>query len=137
MEVSKLAAAAEETLQDREVTGKVVVSVTVEPTRNGTGWISYGETALVTHHDGETQTLSIRNTALAAALELHADNEAELGSVQTLVIPIPLPKIPPENRVRCEEHPGEHMETVACRWPHNVTADGEYPQVGHPYRVTE
>ncbi|MEU5036104.1 hypothetical protein AB0G48_18385 [Streptomyces rubiginosohelvolus] len=137
MEVSKLAAAAHEMLQEREDTGKAVVSVTVEPTRDGSGWTSYAETALVTHHNGETQTLSIRNTALSAALDRHADDEAEIGSVQTVVIRLPLPQIPPGNRVRCEEHPGEHTETVACRWPHNSTADGDYPQVGHPYRVTD
>lgn len=62
--------------------------------RDDTGWISYEETALVTHHDGETQILSIRDTPLATALELHADDEAELGSVQTVVIPIPLPDVP-------------------------------------------
>ncbi|WP_331746791.1 hypothetical protein OG923_34190 (plasmid) [Streptomyces halstedii] len=137
MEIRKLTVAAVEVLQRREPSGKTVTSVTVKPTRDDTGRISYEETALVTHHDGETQILSIRDTPLATALELHADDEAELGSVQTVVIPIPLPDVPPNNRVRCEEHDGMHIETVACRWPHNVTADGDEPQVGHPYRVTD
>ncbi|MEU0030711.1 hypothetical protein [Streptomyces sp. NPDC006335] len=137
MEIGKLTSAAVEALQHRESTGKAVASVTVEPTRGGSGWISYEDTALVTYHDGETQNLNIRDTALSAALEQHAHDEAELGSVPTVVIPVPLPKVAPNNRVRCEEHPGVHIETVACRWPHNVTADGDYPQVGHPYRVTD
>lgn len=55
----------------------------------------------------------------------------------TVVIPVPLPEVTPNNRVRCEEHPGVHIETVPCQWPHNVTADGDWPQVGHPYRVTD
>ncbi|MFJ9900523.1 hypothetical protein ACIQPR_45070 [Streptomyces sp. NPDC091280] len=126
-----------ETLQHRESTGKAVISVTVEATRDDSGWISYEDTALVTHHDGETQTLNIRDTALSVALERHADDGTELGSVPTVVIPIPLPEITPNNQVRCEEHSGMHIETVACRWPHNCTADGEEPQIGHPYRVTD
>ncbi|WP_405785884.1 hypothetical protein [Streptomyces sp. NBC_01367] len=137
MEISELTSAAAEALQHRESTGKAVTAVTVEPTRDDSGWISYEGTALVTHHDGETQTLNIRDTALSAALEKHADDEAELSSVRTVVIPVPLPEVAPNNRVRCEEHPGVHIESVACRWPHNVTADGDYPQVGHPYRVTD
>jgi len=136
MDISKLTSAAVEALQHRESTGKAVTFVTVEPTRDHSGWISYEDTALVTHHDGETQTLNIRNTALSAALEQHANDEAELGML-TVVIPVPLPEVAPNNRVRCEEHPGVHIETVACRWPHNVTADGDYPQVGHPYRITD
>ncbi|MEV8335673.1 hypothetical protein [Streptomyces niveus] len=137
MNISELASAAAEALADRESTGKAVTSVTVETIRDGSGWISYAGTALVTHHDGETQALSIRDTALAAALEQHANDEAELGSVPTVVIPVPLPKVTPNNRVRCGEHPGVHIETVACRWPHNVHPDGDEPQVGHPYRVTD
>jgi hypothetical protein len=136
MEISELTSAAVEALQHHESTGKAVTAVTVEPTRGKPDWISYEDTALVTHHDGETQTLDIRDTALSAALEKHAADEAELG-VRTVVIPVPLPAVAPTNRVRCEEHPGVHTETVACRWPHNVTADGDYPQVGHPYRVTD
>ncbi|WP_326812610.1 hypothetical protein OIE62_04840 [Streptomyces scopuliridis] len=96
-----------------------------------------GVGALVTHHDGETQTLNIRDAALSVVLEQHAHDEAELVSVRTVVIPVPLPEAAPNNRVRCEEHPGVHIETVACRWPHNVHADGDEPQVGHPYRVTD
>ena len=137
MEISELTSAAVEALQHRESTGKAVTSVTVEPTRDDSGWISYADSALVTHHDGETQTLNIRDTALSAALEKHADDEAELGAVPTVVIPVPLPEVAPNNRVRCEEHPGVHIETVGCRWPHNATADGDYPQVGHPYRITD
>ncbi|MET9657872.1 hypothetical protein [Streptomyces sp. NPDC006510] len=137
METSKLTSAAVEALQHRESTGKAVTSVTVEATTDDSGWISYEDTALVTHHDGETQTLNIHGTALSAALEQHANHEAELGSVQIVVIPVPLPEVTPNNRVRCEEHPGVHTETVACRWPHNVHADGDEPQVGHPYRVTD
>ncbi|MDW4912560.1 hypothetical protein [Streptomyces californicus] len=137
MDISTLTSAAVEALQHRESTGKAVTSVTVEPTRDGSGWTSYEGSALVTHHDGETQTLNIRDTALSVALEKHADDEAELGSVRTVVIPVPLPKVAPNSRVRCEEHPGVHIEIVGCRWPHNVTADGDEPQVGHPYRVTD
>ncbi|MCX4826897.1 hypothetical protein OG883_45505 [Streptomyces sp. NBC_01142] len=137
MEISELTSAASEALQYRESTGKAVTSVTVEPSRDTSGWISYEGTALVTHHDGETQTLNIRDTRLSAALEQHANDEAELGSVPTVVIPIPLPAVTPNSRVRCEEHPGVHIETVACRWPHNVHADGTEPQVGHPYRATD
>ncbi|WP_326613554.1 hypothetical protein OG949_35325 [Streptomyces scopuliridis] len=96
-----------------------------------------GVGALVTHHDGETQTLNIRDAALSVVLEQYVHDEAELGSVRTVVIPVPLPEAAPNNRVRCEEHPGVHIETVACRWPHNVHADGDEPQVGHPYRVTD
>ncbi|MFF2228349.1 hypothetical protein ACFVV7_34090 [Streptomyces globisporus] len=136
MDTSTLTSAAVEALQHRESTGKAVTSVTVEPARDDSGWTSYKGTALITYHDGETQTLNIRDTALTAVLEKHADDEAELGSVQTVVIPVPLPRVAPNNRVRCEEHPGVHFETVGCRWPHNVTADGDEPQVGHPYRVT-
>ncbi|MFF1678787.1 hypothetical protein ACFVYG_22445 [Streptomyces sp. NPDC058256] len=137
MEIRKLTSAAVEALQHRESTGKAVTCVTVEPTRDDSGWVSYEDTALVTHHDGETQTLNIRDTALSAALEQHADDEAELGSVQTAVILVPLHEVTPNNEVRCEEHPGVHVETVACRWPHNVPADGPEPQVGYPYRVTD
>lgn len=134
MHISELTSAALEALAYRESTGKAITSVTVEAATNDSGWTSYASTAVVTHHDGETQTLNIHDTALSAALEQHASDEAELGSV---VIPIPLPKVAPSNRVRCEEHPGEHIETVACRWPHNVHAEGYEPQVGHPYRVTD
>ncbi|MDX3020051.1 hypothetical protein [Streptomyces acidiscabies] len=137
MNISELASVAAEVLADRESTGKAVTSVTVEPTRDGSGLISYAGTALVTHHDGQTQTLNIRDTALCAALEQHANDVAELGSVPTMVIPVLLPEVAPNNRVRCEEHPGVHIETVACRWPHNVHAAGSEPQVGHPYRVTD
>ncbi|MFZ3491855.1 hypothetical protein ACODT5_01195 [Streptomyces sp. 5.8] len=137
MEISKLTYAAVEALQHRESTGKAVTSVTVEPTRDDSGWISYGSSALVTYHDGETQPFNIRDTGLSGALEQHADDEAEIGSVATVVIPIPLLEVTPNNRVRCEEHPGVHIETVACRWPHNVHADGDEPQVGHPYRLTD
>jgi len=137
MDISRLAAAAIEALQDREETGKAVASVSAEPTKDASGWTSYEGTALLTHHDGQTQTLNIRDTALSVALEQHANDEAELGSVQTVVIPIPLPTVPPNHLVRCEEHTGEHNETVACRWPHDVHPDGDYPQVGHPYRVTD
>lgn len=137
MDINKLAAAAVETLQYREETGKAVTSLSVEPTTDGSGWTSYEGTALVTHHDGQTQTLNIRDTALSVALEQHANDEAELGSVQTVVIPIPLPVVSPNNQVWCEEHAGEHVETVACRWPHNVGPDGDFPQVGHPHRVTD
>ncbi|MEU9064969.1 hypothetical protein AB0D13_40615 [Streptomyces sp. NPDC048430] len=137
MEITELTAAAVQALQDRESTGKAATSVTVEPTRDDSGWIRYEDTAHVAHHDGTTQTLSIRDTALAAALERHADDEAELGSVLAVTIPVPLPTITPNSRVRCEEHPGTHLETIACRWPHNAAADGDLPQVGHPYRVTD
>ena len=136
MNISKLAAAAIEALQDREETGKAVTSVSIEPTKDASGWTSYAGTAVVTHHDGQTQALNISDTALSVALEQHANDEAELGSVQTVVIPIPLPVVSANNRVWCEEHTGEHAETVACRWPHNVGPDGDYPQVGHPCRVT-
>ncbi|MFF3730918.1 hypothetical protein ACFYXM_11495 [Streptomyces sp. NPDC002476] len=136
MDISTLTSAAVETLQERESTGRAVTSITAEPVTDESGWTSYGPTVLVTHHDGKTQNLTIRDTALSAALEKHANDEAELGSVLTVVIPVPLPNAP-NNRVRCEEHPGVHIETVACRWPHNVTADGDEPQVGHPYRVTD
>ncbi|MFF6979446.1 hypothetical protein ACFZAV_17240 [Streptomyces sp. NPDC008343] len=57
--------------------------------------------------------------------------------MQTAIIPVPLPEVTPNNWVRCEEHAGIHIETVACRWPHNATANGSEPQVGHPYRVTD
>ncbi|MFI1226003.1 MULTISPECIES: hypothetical protein [unclassified Streptomyces] len=137
MDISTLTSAAVETLQERESTGRVVTSITAELVTDASGWTSYGPTALVTHHDGKTQNLTIRDTALSAALEEHANDEAALGSVPTVVIPVPLPKVAPNNRVRCEEHPGVHIETVACRWPHNITADGDEPQVGHPYRVTD
>ncbi|MEU9167814.1 hypothetical protein AB0D34_08465 [Streptomyces sp. NPDC048420] len=86
MEIGKLTSAAVEALQHREFTGKAVTSVTVEPTRGDSGWISYEDTALVTYHDGETQNLNIRDTALSAALEQHAHDEAELGSVPTVVM---------------------------------------------------
>ncbi|MER6519988.1 hypothetical protein ABT246_24430 [Streptomyces sp. NPDC001553] len=137
MNISELASGAAKTLADRESTGKAVTSVTVAAITDDSGWTSYAGTALVTHHDGETQPLNIRDTALSAALEQHANNEAGLGSVPTVVIPIPLPDVAPNNRVRCEEHPEVHTETVACRWPHNVHADGDEPQVGHPYRITD
>ncbi|MFI1408809.1 hypothetical protein ACH4Y0_02545 [Streptomyces sp. NPDC020707] len=55
----------------------------------------------------------------------------------TVVIPVPLPDVTPNNRVRCAEHSGVHIETVLCRWPHNFTGNGDWPQVGHPYRVTD
>lgn len=97
MDLSKLTSAAVEALQHGESTGKAVVSVTVEPTRDGSGWISYEGTALVTYHDDETQTLSIGDTALSAALEQHAGDEAELGSAQTVVISIPLPEVPEQS----------------------------------------
>ncbi|MFF3127020.1 hypothetical protein ACFVRD_33015 [Streptomyces sp. NPDC057908] len=42
-----------EALQHRESTGKAVTAVTVEPTRDDSGWISYEGNALVTHHDGD------------------------------------------------------------------------------------
>ncbi|MGW5928799.1 hypothetical protein ACWF2L_21500 [Streptomyces anulatus] len=135
--MSELASAAAEALADRESTGKAVTSVTVEAITDDSGWMSYAGTALVTHHDGETQTLNILDTALSAALGRHASDEAELGTVRTVVIPVPLPEVAPNSRVRCEEHPGVHTETVVCRWPHHVTTDGDYPQVGHPYRVTD
>ncbi|MEW1630479.1 hypothetical protein AB0387_24295 [Streptomyces sp. NPDC089173] len=135
--MSELTSAATEALADRESTGKVVTSVTVEAIMDDSGCISYAGTALVTHYDGETQTLNILDTALSAALQRHASERAELGAVRTAVILVPLPEVAPNSRVRCEEHPGVHTETVACRWPHHVTADGDYPQVGHPYRITD
>ncbi|MGW0673562.1 hypothetical protein [Streptomyces sp. NPDC002746] len=137
MDISTLTSAAVETLQERESTGRVVTSITAEPVTDESGWISYGPTALITHHDGKTQNLTIRDTALSAALEEHANDEAELGSVPTVVIQVPLPTIAPNNRVRCEQHTGVHVETVACRWPHNELPDGPEPQVGHPLRVTD
>ncbi|MGW3826578.1 hypothetical protein ACWEAF_30860 [Streptomyces sp. NPDC005071] len=109
MDISELTAAATEALADRESTGKAVTSITVEPIRDESGWISYNDIALVTHHDGETRHLNIRDTALSVALDKYADDEAEFGSVQTVVIP----------------------------WPHNVHPDGPEPQVGNPYRVTD
>lgn len=116
MEISKLTSAAVEALQHRESTGKAVTSVTVDPTRDDSGCVSYEDTALGTHYNGETQTLNIRDTALSAALEQHANDEAEIGSVPTVVIPVPLPEVTtPNNRVRCEEHPGVHIETIPCR----------------------
>ncbi|WP_055531300.1 hypothetical protein [Streptomyces graminilatus] len=136
MDISELVSAAKETLLDRDPTGKAVNSVAVETTRSETGWISYANTALVTYHDGETRELSSRDTPLAAALERHADDEAELG-VPPVVLPIPLRQIRSDNLVRCEEHPGVHVESLACRWPHNVHGDGPEPQVGHPHRVTD
>ncbi|MBC7273015.1 hypothetical protein ACF09G_31600 [Streptomyces albogriseolus] len=137
MDISELTSAATETLADRESTGKAVTSVTVETTRDSSGWISYDDTALVTYHDGETRRLNIRDTALSRALERHADDEAELGSVPRVVIPIPAREVPADNTVRCEEHAGAHLETVACRGPHNAHPEGAQPQVGHPSRLTD
>jgi len=97
MDISELISTAVEALQDRKTSGGAVASVTVEPTRDASGWVSYEDSALVTHHNGLTQTLDIRDTALAAALEQHADDEAELGSVRAAVIPIPLPEGTPKN----------------------------------------
>lgn len=135
MDISELTSAATEALADREPTGKAVTAVTVETTRDDDGWISYSDTALVTYHDGETRRLNIRGTALSTALEQHADDEAELG-VPQVAIPIP-PRQPADNTVLCEEHPGAHGESIACRWPHSVHPEGAGPQVGHPHRVTD
>ncbi|WP_433250185.1 hypothetical protein [Actinomadura nitritigenes] len=43
----------------------------------------------------------------------------------------------PNHRVRCQEHIGVHNERVECRWPYSVTADGDEPEFGRPYRVTD
>ncbi|MEU0108388.1 hypothetical protein ABZ313_23925 [Streptomyces sp. NPDC006251] len=137
MDISELTSAATAVLADRDPTGKAVTSVTVETTRDDTGWLSYEDTALVTYHDGATRPLTIRGTALAAALEQHADDEAELGSVPRVVIQIPARPVPANNTVHCAEHSGAHLETIACRWPHNAHPEGTPPQVGHPYRLTD
>ncbi|MFE7332561.1 hypothetical protein ACFU8W_48540 [Streptomyces sp. NPDC057565] len=88
MDIIELTAAATEALAAREPTGTAVTSVTVEPSRDESGWISYADAALVTHLGGETRHVNIRDKALSVALDKHADDEAELGSVQTVVIPI-------------------------------------------------
>lgn len=136
MDISELTSAATEALADRDSTGKAVMAVTVETTRDDDGWISYADTALVTYHDGETRPLNIRGTALSTALEKHADDEAELG-VPQVVIQIPPRHVPADNKVLCEEHPGAHRESITCRWPHSVHPEGAQPQVGHPHRVTD
>ncbi|MET8421969.1 hypothetical protein ACWD7C_38295 [Streptomyces sp. NPDC005134] len=137
MDISELTSAATQAVAARESTGKAVTSILVEPIKDESGWTSYADIALVTHHDGETRPLNIHDTVLSAALDKHADDEAELGSVQTVVIPIPLPRATPDNLVRCEEHPGLHVETIACRRPRNVHPDGPEPQVGRPDHVTD
>ncbi|MEV4921609.1 hypothetical protein [Streptomyces roseoverticillatus] len=55
-------------------------------------------------------------------MEKHADDEAELGSVRPVVIPIPPRPVPPNNMVLCEEHSGTHVETIACRRPRTAAA---------------
>jgi hypothetical protein len=137
-DMGALTAAARETLMDREDTGKAVTTVSVDTVHDDSGWISYADTATLTHHDGTTQQLNIKDTALSRALELHADDEAELGIIPTVTIPVPLPTVPANNRVRCDEHPGVHVETVACRHPHNDHPDADEPNFeGNPYRPTD
>lgn len=137
MNTSELTAAAQEALADRESTGKAVVSIAVGTSPDASGGSSYAGRAVVTYHDGTTASLNIADTALSAALERHANDQAELGLVASVVIPVPLPTVPPNNLVSCEEHSGYHIETVACRWPHNTHPDGPEPQVGHPLLVTD
>ncbi|MDH6522431.1 hypothetical protein [Streptomyces sp. SAI-090] len=136
MDISELTSAATEALADRESTGKAVISVTVETSRDDDGWISYADTALVTYHDGDTRPLNIRGTALSTALEQHADDEAERG-VPQVVIPIPPRSAPADTTVLCEEHRGAHRESITCRWPHGVHPQGAQPQVGHPHHATD
>ena len=88
MNISDLIFAAKEALAGLESAGGAMATVTVEATRDDSGWISYDSTALVTYHDGETTVLDICGTPLSVALEKHADDEAELGSLPTVVIPI-------------------------------------------------
>ncbi|MFD9047765.1 hypothetical protein [Streptomyces zaomyceticus] len=84
---------------------KAVTSLTVEPARDDSGWIAYADTALIAYRDGEVQTLNIYGTTLSAALEEHADDEAELGTVPTVVIPFTLPEVASNGLGRCQEPP--------------------------------
>ena len=36
-------------------------------------------------------------------------------------------------RGRATVHDGVHVDSMACRYPHEVTADDDEPTVGHPY----
>jgi hypothetical protein len=136
MDISKLTSAATEVLAGRESTGKAVTLLTVETVRDGSGWIAYDGIALVTFHDGETALIDIRETGLSAALERHADDEAELGLLP-VAIPIRPRRVPLNSTVLCDEHSGTHLETTACRWPHDVAPAGPQHQVGHPYLLTD
>ncbi|MFD6967160.1 hypothetical protein [Streptomyces sp. NPDC059949] len=88
MDISELTAAAQEVLLERAAVDKLVTAIAVQSTRDESGWISYDNMAVVAFCDGQTQLLDISETKLAAALEIHADNEAELGSVPHVNIPI-------------------------------------------------
>ena len=137
MDICALTTAAKDALQEREDTGSAVDGVTVEPVTDSAGWTSYAGSAALAHRDGTTGHLDIRDTALARALEWHADDEAELGCLQTVFIPIPQPAIVVGSTVWCEAHTGTHSETNACRWPHDAVPGGDHPQLGHPYRVSD
>lgn len=91
MDISELTAAAQAVLRERAPADKPVDAIAVNSTRDESGWVSYDNVAFVAYCDGQTQLLDISGTEFAAALERHADDEAELGSVPDVTIPIPPP----------------------------------------------
>ncbi|MCX4791992.1 hypothetical protein OG369_39785 [Streptomyces sp. NBC_01221] len=96
MDISELTAAAQAVLRERAPADKPVAAIAVNSTRDDSGWISYDNVASVAYCDDQTQRLDISGTELAVALEKHADDEAELGSVPDVTIPI----LPPHAQSR-------------------------------------